>query len=47
MYEVGCLDLTTGKRFYLHFESLFLVKKFINKGKRGKKLKITLFPNET
>ena len=46
MYEVGCLDLITGKHFYLSFSSLFIARKFINKCKYSKKIKITMRPNE-
>lgn len=44
MHEVVLVNLKTGKRFTKEFESLFLCKKFVEKCRRSKSLRLISFP---
>lgn len=44
MYEVILMNLKTGERFTKTFESLFLCRKFVNKCKYSRKVKVISYP---
>ena len=44
MYEVILINMETGKRFVKSFDSLFLCKKFVNKCKYSRKVKVVAYP---
>lgn len=44
MFELGCLDLIKNRVFYLHFDSMYLLRKFVYKCKYSKKIQITSKP---
>ena len=44
MHEVLLLNMKTGKRFVKTFDSLFLCKKFVDKCKYSKKVKVLAYP---
>ena len=43
MIEITLLNLETGKKFIKHFSSYYLAKKFMNKVKYSKKLKLCAY----
>lgn len=44
MYEVGCYDIVKKKQFYLHFNSMYILRKFVIKCKYSKRIQITSKP---
>ena len=44
MYELSCLNLITGKRFSLFFDSMYKLRKFVYKCNYSKKIKIISKP---
>lgn len=40
MFEVSLLNLQNGKKFYMSFESEYLLNRFLNKVKYSKTLKL-------
>lgn len=45
MYELILMNLKTGKRFVKTFESLFLCRKFVEKCRHSKKVRVLAYPN--
>lgn len=46
MYELGCLNLITGERFYLHFNQMWRLRNYVYRCKNSKKIKIISKPND-
>lgn len=45
MHEVVLINLKTGERFVRKFESLFLCRKFVEKCRYSKKVRVVAHPN--